>query len=208
MRQRKLQYDFLSRVFREPLSHEFLKEWKELIHHEIELSEQLEPFFHEMNHSELNEIAEKEKQHFLTLFFGPEHILAPPWESVHRSEDGLLFGEATLKMREKLRSFDLVFEGGYKELEDHISIELEFMGYLISKTIDLIEKNEVDELIDILHDQYSFLDEHLTKWIGHFTNRIQLNTSSSLYRGAARFLNTLIQQDYQYLKEIKEVTCK
>ncbi|WP_180954936.1 TorD/DmsD family molecular chaperone [Bacillus sp. V3-13] len=206
LKERKFQYEFLHTIFDKPLSFEMLKTWKEQIFaNQIESNEHLIPFLTELSSQETADIVLKEQKNFQELFFGPEHIPAPPWESVYRTRERILFGEPTLKMREKLRDFDLHYEEEHKEPEDHISVELEFMNYLIDKTMWSIDEENEKECSKALYYQFRLLDEHLMKWIEPFTADILLNTTSCLYKGSALFLRDFIQEDYEYMKEIKEV---
>nr|WP_239094048.1 molecular chaperone TorD family protein [Bacillus sp. B15-48] len=141
----------------------------------------------------------------MQLFVGPGVIPAPPWESVYRSRERLLFGEQTLKLREKLRSFDLHFEGDGHEPEDHIATELEFMGYLIQTTINAIISQDEEQFLKAIQTQFSLLEEHLLKWVPPFVEDILSSTPSSLYKGSALFLQDLIHEDYQYMNQLKEV---
>lgn len=203
---RKFQYEFLHTAFSNPISEEMLSKWKEqLSSKSIIPDEHLNPFFSELSSQEEKVIFEKEKENFLQLFFGPEHIPAPPWESVYQTRERLLFGEPTLKMREKLRAFNLYYEEEKREPEDHISIELEFMNHLIYKSIKAINEEDEKEFSKSLNYQFLLLDDHLVKWVEPFTEDIISSTTSSFYKGSAQFLREFIQQDYRYLNEIKEV---
>ena len=40
------------------------------------------------------------RDEYTRLFVGPDKLVAPPWESVYRGEDAMLFQEVTLEVRE------------------------------------------------------------------------------------------------------------
>ncbi|WP_017754708.1 TorD/DmsD family molecular chaperone [Calidifontibacillus oryziterrae] len=206
MEERSFQYEFLHTVFSSPLSIELLKEWKNQSNfNPFEAQEHLIAFFSELSSLEIEKVEEKERESFLQLFFGPEHIPAPPWESVYRTKERILFGEPTLQMRKKLREFNLYFQNESKEPEDHISIELEFMIYLIDEAIKSIKEGDENKFSRALEYQFLLLNDHLMNWIDPFTDDIQSATTSSLYKGSALLLRDFINQDYQYLLDIKEV---
>lgn len=108
-------------------------------------------------------------------------------------------------MRKKLREFNLYFQNESKEPEDHISIELEFMIYLIDEAIKSIKEGDENKFSRALEYQFLLLNDHLMNWIDPFTDDIQSATTSSLYKGSALLLRDFINQDYQYLLDIKEV---
>ncbi|QED49463.1 TorD/DmsD family molecular chaperone [Cytobacillus dafuensis] len=206
MKDRKSQYEFLCTAFSNPILKEVLNIWKEQLSFKSIISdEHFRLFFSELSSQKVEEIFEKEKENFLRLFFGPEHIPAPPWESVYRTRERLLFGEPTLKMREKLKIFNLNYEEENKEPEDHISLELEFMSHLIDKSLKSINEENEKEFSRALHYQFLLLDDHLVKWAEPFTEDILSFTTSAFYKGLAQFLREFIKQDYQYMSGIKEV---
>lgn len=203
---RKSQYEFLYTAFSNPISKEVLSNWKKQLSIKSIISDKhFSLFFSELSSQKVEEIFEKEKENFLLLFFGPEHIPAPPWESVYRTRERLLFGEPTRKMREKLKMFNLYYDEENKEPEDHISLELEFMNHLINKSLKSINEENEKEFSKALNYQFLLLDDHLVKWVEPFTKDILSFTTSSFYKGLAQFLRDFIKQDYQYMSGIKEV---
>jgi Nitrate reductase delta subunit len=55
------------------------------------------------------------------LFVGPALLIAPPYESVYRTEDHLVMGETTLDVRRAYREANLRVRETFKEPEDHIA---------------------------------------------------------------------------------------
>ena len=67
---------------------------------------------------------------YTRLFIGPGHVLAPPWESVYRSRERLLFDQATLDVRQAYARFGLQAPRLNHEPDDHLGLELAFMFHL------------------------------------------------------------------------------
>ncbi len=67
---------------------------------------------------------------FNRLFVGPGEMLAPPWESVHRSKTKLTFQEPTLQVRELYRRFGVEAPAVHREPDDHLGLELAFVATL------------------------------------------------------------------------------
>ena len=124
------------------------------------------------------------QEEFKRLFVGPNALPAPPWESVYLGREHLLFEEVTLEVRECYRQYGLSFIREGNEPDDHLVIELEFLSFLIQKTI---ESDDVETKKKLLEDQHSFLTNHLLKWCPAFCELLSKSTSFELYQGAACF---------------------
>ncbi len=145
---------------------------------------------------------QKQRDEFYRLFSGPGVILAPPWESVYRTKDHLLFGESTFQVRAFYHKYGLEYKAETHEPDDHLVIELEFMHYLN----ELCENaSDLDCLSGLVDDQLLFLTEHICIWAPHFCRKILHNTDSLLYKGAAILLEDFINFDIETLKEMRGV---
>jgi putative dimethyl sulfoxide reductase chaperone len=111
------------------------------------------------------------------LFVGPGHLLAPPWESVYRTEVGLLFDWPTLEVRDLYRQMGLAVEQP-EFPDDHVGLELLFMALLSERAAegDLVAH-------DVLR---VFLNNHLLQWTPRFCDDIITNSETDLYRGMAQ----------------------
>ncbi|WP_342430866.1 molecular chaperone TorD family protein [Neobacillus sp. FSL H8-0543] len=146
-----------------------------------------------------NELLAKEE--YNRLFVGPNMLPAPLWESVYLGREHLLFEEETLKVRECYRQYGLSFVRENNEPDDHIVIELEFLGYLIQKTL---ETTNVETKQKLLADQQAFLDDHLFKWGLSFCEHLNNATAFELYRGAAQLLAEYIRFEMDIIPFLKE----
>lgn len=205
-------YSFLRLVFSGPLSMETLKYWKfELAPEFIEVisedNENLQNFFAKLKNGEIEDIYQEEKEAYLATFdiFNKEgRTPAPPWESVYVTHDHALFGEPVLHIRKKLHDFGLKFIKENKEPEDHISIELEFMSFLINYTADAFRTSRQSDYEKGLYTQYWLLKEHLNKWINLFAGAIQSSAATPFYKGMAELLSSFVAEDFEYIKSLKE----
>jgi TorA maturation chaperone TorD len=144
------------------------------------------------NSNNLASYLERLQSDFDRLFVGPGHLEAPPWESVYRSKERLVFGEQTVAVREIYRSFGLKSKKHHNEPDDHISLELEFMAWLCKQAAD--PHISVEDCILNISGQTRFLNEHLLEWVPALCNDIEKAAESEFFRGLA-FLTT------QWLKE-------
>jgi putative dimethyl sulfoxide reductase chaperone len=142
----------------------------------------------------ISEWLDKEKElqvDFSKLFLGPFKVLAPPYGSVYLEEGKTIQGESTLDAIRLYQEEGLKVD--LKEPADHIAIELEFMYYLISKEIEAIENNDLENANLYLNKQSSFIQRHLSKWVPEFTNLICTNAKLDFYKKIATSLNLMIE---------------
>ncbi|HEY4481842.1 MAG TPA: molecular chaperone TorD family protein, partial [Candidatus Brocadiaceae bacterium] len=114
--------------------------------------------------------------------------LAPPWESVYRSPDGILFQEPTIKVRESY--LNTGFTLSKKTPEDHIGLELMFMRILIKKYLDAKHKKERKDILDMQKD---FLARHIQSWVSKFCKDVANNAKTDFYKGLAMMTEGFIQ---------------
>ncbi|MDN5326660.1 MAG: putative dimethyl sulfoxide reductase chaperone [Moorella sp. (in: firmicutes)] len=127
------------------------------------------------------------------LFVGPGHLEAPPWESVYRSKEHLLFGEETLAVREFYRSFGLESKKKNQEPDDHLGLEMEFMAWLCRKAAASIQSG--GDAGHFLAGQERFLKEHLEQWVPALTADIERAARTDFFRGLALFTRGWLASD-------------
>lgn len=143
---------------------------------------------------------EKLQSDFNRLFAGPGHLAAPPWESVYRSRERLLFGEPTLAVREFYRSFGLETKKGRSEPDDHLSLELEFMAWLCKQAARPAISPEQIKLY--LSGQARFLSEHLLEWVPALCDDIGKAAESEFFRGLALLTAQWLKADTADIENI------
>jgi TorA maturation chaperone TorD len=148
------------------------------------------------------QVLDRLKNEYMVLFVGPERLPAPPWESVYRSKERLLFNADTLEVRQIYLESGLLSSGYPNEADDHLSTELDFMFRLAEQTREAFLADEGDELASLLDIQRSFLEKHLLVWVGQFTEDIQKATTQMLYPPMARVLCAFLASDLQTLEKI------
>jgi len=123
---------------------------------------------------------------FNRLFVGPGQMLAPPWESVHRSKQGLTFQETTIRVRQLYEQYGLRSPALHREPDDHIGLELTFLAELLSLAADAAGRGRDSELARYVTAQREFLENHLMKWAPEFLRQIEAAAETDYYRGVAR----------------------
>ncbi|MFD1507400.1 molecular chaperone TorD family protein [Georgenia yuyongxinii] len=119
------------------------------------------------------------------LFFGPEKMKAPPYESVHRSDEHLLFERETMQVRAAYATFGLAAPRLNREPDDHIALELEFVGTLCVRGLDALETGDEAELALVVRGICAFLDEHLLAWAPRCLTQAANASTTFFYQGVA-----------------------
>ena len=123
---------------------------------------------------------------FNRLFVGPGEMLAPPWESVHRSKTKLTFQEPTLQVRELYRRFGVEVPAVHREPDDHLGLELAFVATLSDQAANAAARGDTAQLARCFDAQRDFLQDHLLAWAPACLALVEKHAETDYYRGAAR----------------------
>ncbi len=123
---------------------------------------------------------------FNRLFVGPGEMLAPPWESVHRSKTKLTFQEPTLQVRELYRRFGVEAPAVHREPDDHLGLELAFVATLSDQAAGAEGRGDAAHLAQCFQAQRDFLRGHLLAWAPACLALVEKHAETDYYRGAAR----------------------
>lgn len=161
--------------------------------------------------TEFGELFKKDKEVILAqltgeytrLLIGPNKLPAPPWESVFRSEERLLFQESTLEIRRYYLKYGFIPAGYPHVADDHLALELDFMASLSSLAEKVYANEDFNQLQEILQVQGDFLTSHLLFWVPEFAQKIQESEIHYLYPDMASLLNEFLQIQSGVIEEIK-----
>ncbi len=128
------------------------------------------------------------------LFVGPGPLLAPPYESVYRSREHLLFEEQTLQVREAYRAFGLVAPALNREPDDHIGLELHFLAEVCLRSLDALDAGDDDRFDATLAAHQAFLTDHLLVWGPSCLELLETNAQTDYYRGVAQLTAGLLDE--------------
>ncbi len=93
-------------------------------------------------------------------------------------------------------------EGGFeidenfRELPDHIAAELEFLYLLIFRENQARRSGEHEALASIARLRRRFLDEHLGRWVGPFTEAVRAGAQSDFYRELAELTRRFVRMEF------------
>lgn len=196
MKARKNAYDLLRCFFLQEPAAEFLiavKEesiLKEFIGYNKDLDEGVELVSSTLTSPDLPGLASALREEFTRIFVGPLPI--PLYESVYRSQSGLVNQEETAAVRQKYLEAGLLIHPESSFPEDHIGAELEFLYFLCEKAAATRGK-EAQKHVFLF--QQEFLRDHLSVWVGPFCDRLFSAARSSYFRGVAKITKGFIAWD-------------
>lgn len=122
---------------------------------------------------------------YTRLFLGPMQILAKPYGSVWLEENRTLMGDTTMAVIELYQEGGFEIDEEFRELPDHIAVELEFLYLLIFQENEARSSGNVERLNAVADLKARFLDQHLGRWIGPFTEAVKGGAESVFYRQLA-----------------------
>ncbi len=145
-------------------------------------------------------VLEEVSLEYTRLFVGPGPPLAYPYESVYRTPGGRVMGDCTLEILQMYQEEGLYPEVSYKDLPDHIAMEMEYMAYLCQKEEEAKQEGNDDAVRAYGEKERRFLDVHLASWVPQFCARIIKVTSLPFYRYWAIVTGEFISWDTQYIR--------
>lgn len=137
------------------------------------------------------------KVDFSKLFVGPYKLLAAPYGSVYLDDERKLMGDSTLDVKNRYRDAGLGTAKNFKDAPDHIAAELEFMYYLIFKELEAFSKANIETAIGFIHQQKSFLEDHLMAWVPDFAANIIEHAETAFYQNLARATEALLKKNHE-----------
>ena len=134
---------------------------------------------------------------YARLFVGPFELKAPPYGSVYLDGERKVMGNSTIEVIKLYEETGLAMDKEFKELPDHIAVELEFMYYLIYKELEALEKSEKEKALAFGEIRNHFFNRFLSPWIPPFCEKIKETTDNPFYLALADCLSTFISNQSQ-----------
>ncbi|VEI13545.1 TorD/DmsD family molecular chaperone [Trueperella bialowiezensis] len=129
------------------------------------------------------ESAEQVHADLTTLYGRVAKAKVPPFESVHRGRDRLVFDEHTFEVRAYYRKLGLQAPHGNKVPDDHVGLEFNFVAQGLERLLVAIEHdalNDAATYAGIVHDFYT---DHLSQWAPAMLAQARDEAETEFYRG-------------------------
>ncbi len=129
------------------------------------------------------------------------HEAAYPYESVHTSPRRLMMQEARDEVLEIYRRASLKRDADWKDGEDHIAIELEFMGVVAQRAVDALGRDDEGAAADWLLQSQIFLSNHLLNWVPMLVADMLRFAKTDFYMAIAKMTIGFLETDSEFLAE-------
>lgn len=184
-------YKLLSHLFLKEPDERFLKEFKDM-------QQPLSSFGFDIDvitgHGRL---AEDLAVEYATLFIGPIEHLAP-YESAYR--EATLYGNPAVDVLDFYEKSGFSLSPEFKDLPDHLGVELELMHHLTLREADSRKKDDIDEVRKCMELQKEFLEEHLIKWVPGYCKKVEKYARHPFYSFLARLTQAFVEMEHKALR--------
>ncbi len=127
---------------------------------------------------------------------------AYPYESVYTSPRRLMMQEARDEVLAIYRSQALDKSPTWKESEDHIAMECEFMAAMATRTAQACREDDEEKVASLLRVQHNFLQDHLFAWTGMLTSDMRKFACTDFYKGLADYTDGFLESDVELLADV------
>lgn len=208
MRQRQTTYALLARLFREEIGGDFLEELRGMRFpadtgnpDADEGYRLIATYLSNAWEDTCDELAID----YVRTFIGngiDAYSAAYPHESVYSDPKRLTMADARDEVLAIYRSCGMEKSDGWKDGEDHVSVELEFMSALADLTASALDGGDGDGAMRLVRTQRGFLEEHLGAWAGMFASDMRKFARTDFYKGLSSLFVGFIADDLTLLSEM------
>lgn len=128
---------------------------------------------------------------YTRLFLGPNQIIAKPYGSIWLEGGNTVMGESTMAALKLYEEGGFDMSEAFREVPDHIAVELEFLYLLIFRENEAHRNGEA--LQGKMDLRKRFLDRHLGRWVGPFSSAVIAGAQSAFYHRLAQLTLAFVQ---------------
>ena len=141
-----------------------------------------------------NKIEEMQVEYVRLFVSNKDGVPASPYASVYIGKDGLLFSDELLVLRKLMADTGFELKEEQKDLEDHISIMLEYMSIMIGR----LNVDGITALKGFIYVNYRFVLPMVEK----FAAKVRGSTNLTFYETVAKSLENLVKDMDNVLMEV------
>lgn len=123
---------------------------------------------------------------------------AVPYESVHRSETGLLMQEQRDQVYAAYLKYGFKVREELHVPEDHLGFELEFLGLMCERASGA----QGQERAEMLADMRAFMQEHVLSWLPQLANRVDGCARHKFYPAMMRIIEGYVREQCAFIDEL------
>ena len=185
MNSRAKRYQFLSTLLRDEISLEFIKamqknEFLDGFNESvtdcgfIDLINGVEVITRCLKNNNAEKLQKELSYDYADIFLNAGSNPVFPYESCHVTGDPVVMQKPVFELREYFRKAGVHKNPDYKDLEEHIAVQMELLRYLL-------ENGNKDLYRDFFKNKY-------TKWVPSFCDQLVGSTQTDFYQGLAHFV--------------------
>lgn len=208
--QRALTYSLLARLFRKEVDQKMLSELVETSYPVSTGNDLMDQGYYKIAKYLSNEWVDpisKLSIDYSKTFLGAgidAYSAAYPYESVYTSEKRLLMQDARDEVLAIYRANGLDKADSFKESEDHLAVELEFMRIMSERAAKALRNGNEDRAFSSLNTSRNFINDHISVWVPVFTSEMRRFASTLFYQGLADLTEGYLAEDKILLNELVE----
>ncbi|MDP1900336.1 MAG: molecular chaperone TorD family protein [Rubrivivax sp.] len=130
---------------------------------------------------------------YTRLFLGPPQALARPYASVWLTGESSLMQDETMQVLRLYEQGGMQIDGDFKELPDHVAVELEFLYLLVHQENQAVQANDAAALQALQALRTAFLDGHLGRWLNPFILAVQQGAQTAFYQVLAELTDVFVR---------------
>jgi len=135
------------------------------------------------------------QKEYTRMCFVSKPRLVPLFESVYK--EGKLFQDSTFQIARLYDEAGIKLGQNFNLPPDHITLELEFMSYLIYQEMEAVKnENEINEAM-ALRLQNEIINKHLSHFALSLAERLAEHATTPFYQGIGEILRDLFQFEIQ-----------
>jgi TorA maturation chaperone TorD len=133
---------------------------------------------------------------YTRLFLNPTGALALPYESAWiAGRDPMFVEEVTQSVLDGYRAGGYEVDAGFQDLPDHIAAELEFLYTLVFREARAAASGNEAERAEAIDLRQRFIEQHLGRWIGPFTEALRDGAETAYYRALANLTERFVESE-------------
>lgn len=156
------------------------------------------------------ELQEQLRQEFMALFKVPGDRYVAAYESVYRDSgdvggeeaSGLLMGQSAVDVQKWYQLAAVQISDDYKDLPDHIALELNYLALLCVKEQDFASAGNDAKLTRVWEMERDFLAGHVVRWVGQLRDRIHEKSQHPYFQAMADMTVEFTHRDLATLEDV------